>query len=591
MADAAIIHAPIFQDAAVLLVAAGVIAPILFRLRLSPIIGFLCVGVLVGPNGLGRLVGAFPWMEAVVIADQASVQALSEIAIVLLMFAIGIELSLERLIGMRRLVFGLGGAQMALCGLAIGAIAYAFGNPLNVAIVAGIALGLSSTAIVLQTLTEQGKFARPVGRAAFGVLLFQDLMVAPALIVVGFLGGAIGTFASIGAALASAAIALGVILVVGRQLAGPFLRFVGSARSREVLVAASLLIILALSMTTQAFGLSAALGAFLAGLLLAETEFRHEIEHDLEPFKGLMLGLFFMGVGMSVDPVAILADPLWAPLSAVGLILLKAVLILALGLVFKLSRGAAVELGLLLGQGGEFAFVIFAAALQGNILSPEVAEFMLLVTGLSMVLTPPIAAFAGWIGARLDRSQAAPTAPDPMLVQDSEGHVIIAGFGRVGQMIGHILDTQQTPYLAIDLDAERVAARRKAGGSVFYGDAGRADILKRMGLDNARAVLVTNNDPEAAERIVAAARAGNPKVAIIARARDRAHAQRLAALGAQEVVHETIEASLQMADLTLRALGVPDDGARAIVESERLIERLAWAEETRLANGQAGTAS
>ncbi|MCK5361947.1 MAG: cation:proton antiporter, partial [Gammaproteobacteria bacterium] len=367
------------QEAVVFLAAAGLVIPIAKRFDLSPVLGFLLVGLAVGPHGLARFAEQHEWLRHVLITDVAGVRALAELGVVFLLFMIGMELSLQRLWGMRRIVFGMGAAQIVVTGLVIGSIAWGFGNSLEASVILGSCLALSSTAIVMQLLTEQGRFGTVVGRGSFAVLLAQDIAVVPMLFVVGSLGARAGgsLITTLGLAIGGAVLTVLLILGVGRLVVRPMFRYVSSLHSPDLFMAATLLIIIATAAATHAAGLSAALGAFLAGLVFAETEFRHEIEVNIEPFKGLLLGLFFMSVGMIIDPSQILAEPLWIGLSVVGLFTIKALLTAGLARLFGFSRGQAIEMGLLLGQGGEFAFVVLGFATTFALVPEPTAQFML----------------------------------------------------------------------------------------------------------------------------------------------------------------------------------------------------------------------
>jgi CPA2 family monovalent cation:H+ antiporter-2 len=358
-----------------------------------------------------------------------------------------------------------------------------------------------------------------------------------------------------------------VIWVVGRRALKPLFRLVGGAQRPELFMAVTLLTGLGAAWATAEAGLSAALGAFLAGLLIAETEYRHQVEADLEPFKGLLLGMFFMSVGMRIDPGAVAAAPVLLPLSAVGLIAVKAATVFPLCLAFGLPRPVAAEAALLLGQAGEFAFVVVALASRLGLLPEETANFMLLVAALSMAATPMLAA----VGRRVAASMTGHAAETPEEPEEGlAGHVIIAGFGRVGEMLGRILDEEGARWIALDLDTAAVARHRQQGRPVFYADASRAEVLRRAGAAGARALVLTMDSPAAVQRALAKARQGWPGLAVIARARDPAHAARLVELGATQAVPETVEAALALASGTLAALGVPDEVAVEAVARERL---------------------
>lgn len=563
---------PHLREVVVFLIAAGIVLPVMHRLRINPVLGYLVTGAVIGPFGLGLLVDDLPWLGYAVIADIDGVKALAELGVIFLLFMIGLELSFDRLWRMRRLVFGLGGAQVVITGIAIGAIAFAWGNSASTSIVLGACLALSSTAIVMQLLIDRRQVGAPVGRASFSILLFQDLAVVPILFLLGVLGaeaeGPVALFLLL--ALAKAAGAVIAILLLGRLVIRPLFRLVSAAHSRELFMAVTLLTVIGTAAATGAAGLSMALGAFLAGLLLAETEYRHEIEVDLEPFKGLLLGLFFMSVGMGVDLRAVADQLLWVALSVIGLFLLKAAITTALALSFRLPRATAVESGLLLGQGGEFAFLVVGMAISLEVMPRDVAQFMLIVVGLTMMATPVVASFARKIGTGLARREASDARHGGLAeLAEVEGHVIIAGYGRVGALLGQVLDEEHVPNVALDLDAEAVRRHRNAGVPVYYGDATRSEILKRAGAENAQALVLTMDSSVAASHAAQEARRHWPDLPIYARARDVAHARNLLDAGVTLAVPESLEVSLQMAEEVLQGVGVTTDAARQLIAEWR----------------------
>ncbi len=564
------------HEVMIFLVAAGLVVPLMQRLKINPVLGFLTVGLLIGPFGLGAFTDSLPWLRFLVIEDINGVRRVAELGIVFLLFMIGLELSFERLWSMRRLVFGLGAAQVVVTGAIISAIALWFGNTTPQAIIIGACLALSSTAIVMRLLTDSRRLGTPVGRVSFGVLLFQDLAVVPILFLVGVFGaqteGSIVLAFLI--AVGKAVIAIGLILFLGRTVIRPIFRFVGAAHSRELFLAAVLLVIIATAILTDMAGLSLALGAFLAGLLLSETEYNRQIEVDIEPFNGLLLGLFFVSVGMSIDLTAIANEPFWIPLSVVGLFLIKISVLFALSLLFGQPRHVATECALLLGQGGEFAFVVISLALSFGLLQAGTSQFMLIVTSLTMLATPPIAQIARRLGAAIARKDNIETGKaEQGPAEDISNHVIVAGYGRVGQLIGSLLESNHIAHVGLDLDAEIVAPFRKKGGSVYYGDASHPEILRRSGIDKATALAVTMDSAKAAEQVVVAVRKEWPNLPILVRARDMLHAEKLMAVGASDVVPETLEASLELAEVVLRATGFGDDAARQVVSECREIEK------------------
>lgn len=575
------------RDVIVFLVAAGVIVPFFQRFRVSPVLGFLIVGVVIGPFGLARFTDVLPWLNYAVIGNLSGVRALAELGVVFLLFMIGLELSVERLWAMRRLVFGLGGAQVILTGILIAVIASFFDNTLTVAMILGAGFALSSTAIGIQLLTENRRLGTATGRTSFSILLFQDLAVLPILFMVAAFasqgeGSVLPAFAW---AIGQAVIAVAAILIIGRLVIRPLFRFLGSTTSREMFLALVLLVIFGTAVATEFAGLSMALGAFLAGLLLAETEYRHEIEVDIEPFKGLLLGLFFVSVGMSIDIVQVTAKPFWLIASVFGLFLIKILIIYVLARLFGEQRSVALESAMLLGQGGEFAFLVVGMASSLGLMPADSAQFMLIVTGLTMMATPFVAYLARKIARAIETWEESLGQPDTDVPHHISNHIIIVGYGRVGQMLGSVLDEQELPYVALDIDAKLVARFRAKGAGIFYGDANRPEILRKFGIEEATALVITMDSPALAERVVTSARRHWPDLAIYARARDIDHAMRLIGQGANHVVPETTEASLQLSEVVLMGAGVPDQAARHMIDARRQAEQSA-VDESRQKNPQ-----
>lgn len=551
------------REVIVLLGAAGVVVPLFHRLKISPVLGFLLVGVTIGPSGVGRLGAEWPLLQLVSVHDLSLVRIAGEFGVMFLLFMIGLELSTDRLWRLRRWVFGLGLAQVAVTALAIALVAFAFGNGPAASIVLGAALALSSTAVVMQLLTEAGRLGTPGGQTSFSVLLLQDLAVVPILFLVGALSAGSGSLASgVALAIGKAGLAIAIILGAGRFVIRPLLALVAGTGSRELFLAAVLLAVIGTAAATGAAGLSHALGAFLAGLLLSETEFRHRIAVDLEPFKGLLLGIFFLAVGMGIDPAAMLAEPLWLFASVAGMLALKAGIMFGLARLAGLPMAVAAETGLLLAQGGEFAFVVVNLAISGGLMPAATGQFMLLVVGLSMAVTPLLATVAWRLGRDL-----APAGVDPgpvTVAPDISGHAVIVGYGRVGRLVGRLLDEQRIPHFAIDQRPDRVAALRAEGVEVFQGDAAQHELLARLSLATAQALVVTMDDPDLARRVVAAARKDWPNIAIYARVHDDRHARELLSAGATHVIPETTEVSLQLGEAVLAGMGVPPVAAEEL---------------------------
>jgi CPA2 family monovalent cation:H+ antiporter-2 len=554
-----------YKDLVLFLATAGVVAPIFKRLKLNPILGFLLAGVILGPFGLGRFIHVAPWLDYVTVDNPDEIAQLAEFGVVFLLFMIGLELSWERLRLMRRLVFGLGAMQVIGCSLALGAGAMLLGQPPVSALAIGAALTLSSTAIAVPVLAERRRLHSDGGRATFSVLLFQDLAVAPILITLTILGRGEGAFALRDLmALAPAALGLGGIVLVGRLLLRPMLKSVAKAKSEEMFMAACLLVIIGAGMVSALSGLSMALGAFVAGVLLAETEYRHEVEVKIEPFKGLLLSLFFVSLGIRLDLSLLVAKPVLILGVAIGLLVVKAAMVFGLGLAMKLGTKASAEAALILAAGGEFAFVILDNAMGAQVVPRAVGQAVLVSATLTMFLIPALAA----LGARLGRKAAVAKTSEAPLGQgqtgepdrvgpEPSGQVLVIGYGRVGKLVGEMLGRHDLPWIAVERDARLVEKGRRDGSRIYYGDASRLELLERCGLATARAVVVTMDAPEAAEAVVAAARGARPDVAIVVRARDARHAARLYELGATDAVPETIEASLQLSEAVLVDIGVP----------------------------------
>jgi CPA2 family monovalent cation:H+ antiporter-2 len=423
----------------------------------------------------------------------------------------------------------------------------------------------------MQLLIQRRELGTPLGQSAFAILLFQDLAVVPLLVLISILGaaGGEGSFASLlGYAVFKGVATVLLIYLIGRRVVRPLFHQIAVDKQPDTFTALTLLTTLGVAALTWYAGLSMALGALLAGLIIAETEFRHEVEITIEPFKGLLMGLFFMSVGMGIDLRALLAEPLWIPLSVVGLLALKAFIIFVLLRVFGLSWGRSAEGGLLLGQGGEFAFIVIGMALTLGLLDRQVGQFMLIVVGVSMLAAPVVARLGQSLGDSIDR-RAAPPASDQTELGELGGHVIIAGYGRVGQMVGQMLAEQGVAFVAIENDAQLIAHQRKAGVPLVFGDASRPELLRKLRIDQARAVVLTMDHTAAAIHAVQGIRRLMPMMRIIARARDEKHALLLREAGASVVVPETLESSLKLTGWVLETLGVPPDAALRLLEHER----------------------
>lgn len=551
-------HGAGFRDALIFLAMAGVIVPVFHRLKVSPVIGFLLGGLCLGPHGLARFADHVPWLGYVTITDIASVLPLAELGVVFLLFTIGLELSFERLKLMHRLVFGLGTAQLIATATVLVGIAWSLGLPMVAAIIIAFALSLSSTAIVLPVMAERKRLATTAGRTSFAILILQDLAVAPILITITAMANPSGGSAvlSFSKAFASGIAVIAVLVIGGRLLLRPLMKLVARSGSQELFLAACLLIAMGSGLIASAAGHSMALGAFLAGLLLAETEYRHEIEVTIGPFKGLLLGLFFTTAGAQLDLVALVQKPALLLGLALGLIVVKTILLLALLRAFRIAASAHAEVALSLAPAGELGLVLIAAGGAMGVIRPEIAALASILVLLTMFVTP----FLHSAGMRISQRQRVEALPNEARNPEEgvgQGKVIVVGFGRVGQVVADMLKRNRIPYIAVDVEPAVIANARKAGVDALFGDASRREFLQRIGIAQARALVATSSDPDAVERLVRVARAERPDLIIIARARDADHAAKLYALGASDVVPETVEASLQLAENVLVDIGVP----------------------------------
>ena len=549
------IEIPYLPEAVAFLITVVIIVPICKRIRLSPIIGFLAVGACIGPYNFA------------LVTNPENVQHFAELGVIFLLFTIGLELSFERLKSFAKTIFGVGSAYVCLCAVAISATAYLWGNSIQASILIGLCLSLSSTAIVMQLLAEKRQSASAHGRTAFAVLLFQDLAVVPILILVSIFGNPSTTniVSVIGLAILKAATAIAIIILFGRFVLRYVFRYAALAKAVEVFMAMTLLAIMTISILTGAAGLSMALGAFLAGLLLAETEYRHQIETDIEPFKGLLLGLFFMGVGMNLNFGLAFERGIWVLLSVFGLLAIKTIIGTAVCLTFKIKPMTALRSSLLLAEAGEFAFVVIGqASLTYKVIPVDVGQFMVVVAGLSMMLTPALA----MLGTILQK-QSEQAENNISVEVDLHDHVIIAGYGRVGKTVAEALITESLPYIAIDNSATSVTNRREKSEPVYFGDASKKSILRSVGADRAKAILITIDDAATTSKILAIIKREWPTIPIIVRAKDTSHSQELLKAGATTVIPETLEASLQLASSVLQSCDYPREEADACIELMR----------------------
>lgn len=528
------------EQAAVLLLTAVLVVPLFRRAGLGAVLGYLCAGMLIGPWGLA------------LIGEVDATLELAEFGVVLLLFLIGLELQPSRLWVLRRPVFGLGGAQVALTTAALALAAGALGLGWRAGLVAGFALAMSSTALVLAALAERGQLTARHGRDAFAVLLFQDLSVIPLLALLPLLGSQPSPGVADGwlAALKGVG-AIATVIVASRLVVRPALKFIASHGGREVFTAAALLLVVGAALAMQSIGLSMSLGAFLAGVLLADSEFRHELEADIEPFKGLLLGLFFIAVGMSANLDLLLERPLAIVGLALGLMALKAAIVFAIARAAGTPGDAAQRLAVALAQGGEFAFVLLAAAAPA-VLDAATAQLLVLVVTLSMLLSPPAMLLHAHLLARWTERHA---EPEFDTIDSPANPVIIAGYGRVGQIVSRVLRMCGIPFTALEASYQQVDFVRRYGNKVYYGDASRLELLQAAKAGEAKLFVLAIDDVEASVKTAAVVRRHFPELPILARARNRVHAFRLRDLGVRMIWRETFPASLDIAQHALLRLG------------------------------------
>lgn len=536
------------------LLAAAVVAVLIFtRLGLGPVLGYLAAGAIIGPFGIG------------LVSDAEKLRHIGEFGVIFLLFMIGLEMKPRRLWIMRKLVFGLGGLQVLISGIVMSAIAHwGFAMAFETSLVIGFGLSLSSTAFGVQLLSQRNEMTSQHGRNSFAILLFQDLAVVPMMILLPLLAiGEVTVSSTMGTSVLKAVGIVVGVLVVGRYAMGPIMHVVAKLGLSDTFVATALLLVLGFSWLMEQAGLSMAMGAFIAGVLLADSEYRHQIEADILPFRGLLLGLFFMSVGMSLDPTPVINNVAFIAMSTFGLLACKALIVVLISLFWKISLPSAIRSGFLLSQSGEFGFVLFSLAASFGLLGGGVLDELVSVVVLSMLLTPAMV----WLGNKcadhfeeieqgaVDADIAVETAP-----------VLIAGFGRVGETVANMLEAAEVPYVAIDADASRVARARQLGYHVYFGSAGRPEVLKSVGAQHARLIVVTLDDPKVAEALVSTARRQCPNVPIHVRARDWEGADAFSAMGADHAMPETVEASLRLGAAALEAAGVDSERRCALFE-------------------------
>ena len=549
---------PALSDALTILGAAGIVIPAFARLRINPVIGFILVGIVAGPFGLGALTPKYPWLEAISITDPEGIAPFAELGIVLLLFSIGLELSFRRLVSMRHMVFGIGAAEMLVTAALIGGALVAFGWGTQAAVWLALALAMSSTALVLPISGTHS----PVGKAALAMLLFEDLALVPMLFLIGAAGG--GESQSLGRVAIEGTLVIGGILLAGRFVLPALFAQAARSKKPELFLAITLLVVILAATLTASAGLSPILGALVAGLVIAETDYRNEVEVVTEPFKGLALGVFLITVGMRIDLGALLRD--WPQLlgALAAVILVKALVTSVLLRIAGARAGVAAETGVLMASPSETTLIVLGAAGIAGILSGDTVAFWSAATAIGLTITPLLASIGRMAARRVDHH-----GPSDDLLTGAEGRTVIFGFGRVGQMVADMLAEHDRAYLAIDSDIDGFAEARRAGYSVLYGDVSRRELTEKLELDSAAAVVLTMDDPVLTARIARRLRAEHPALPIIARARDTDHAATLYRAGVTDAVPEALEASLQLSEAVLVDIGVAMGPVIASIHEKR----------------------
>lgn len=561
------LDSPAFRDALVILGATGLIIPAFHRFRITPVIGFIVVGLLLGPSGLGGLSAELPWLPYFSISDRDVIEPFAEFGIILLLFSIGLELSARRLWQLRTLVFLLGPAELLGSAILIGTVLHLTGTPTAAAVALGLALSLSSTVLVLPLTGTKSAIGRPV----FSMLLFEDVAIVPIIFTLGVLGpmqmdGAGEDLARI---LLLGGVTVAAIFVVGKFALPRMFRLAARTKSPETFIAVSLAVVMAASLVTSAVGLSPIIGALVAGLVIAETEYRAQVETTVEPFKNLALGIFLMTIGLSIDIETILSE--WSQLliAVIGVVILKAVVT---GLLMRLTgapRGLAMNVGILMGSPSETTLIVLAAAAQARVIDMETAAFWQIVTAIGLTATPLLALIGRHAERQVERRQPVDeTAPG-----GASDATIIAGYGRVGQMVASMLEYHQQPFVVIDADIDAVRLGRERGHNIVYGDVARTVLLTHIGLDKARSIVLTMDDPVQLVATTRAIRTLHPDLCIVSRARDAEHAAELYRAGATDAVPETLESSLQLAEAVLVDIGRPMGPVIASIHEMRENER------------------
>ncbi len=548
----------------------GVVVPLLQKLRITSVLGYLLCGVVIGPFGLGLFVSDYSWLKHITITQTSTVQLLGELGIIAMLFMIGMELSFQRLKDLKHYVLGLGSMQIVISGAVIALIAYQFDNGFSVSLLIGASLALSSTAIVMQLLQEKHLGGRKIGTLCFSILLMQDLAVVPIVVLASAFAGDTSQGVA-GILLHSLLIATGAVVliyVVGRLVMRPLLHTLSVTRSPEWLMAFSLFVVAASACTTQSAGLSAALGAFLAGLLIAETESAHSIEVIMAPLKGILLGIFFLSIGMMIDLREVWNNTFLIGISVIGIYSIKAVIILPLCRIFKVPLGRSVKAAVMLAQPGEFAFLILSLALSSGLMPRADVQFFLLVTAVAMFVSPFVFSLAPKLAKWVDRHYEPYSKEEEDRPSEPE-QIVIAGFGRVGRQIAEILEHENIPYVAVEKNKERADELRKEGYSVVCHDAAQDDIWDNVGLADARAVVIAADNPADADTILQSVRHESPLMPVIMRAHDVKDTGEFYAHGATYVIPELQETGRQFAAALLHELEMTDEEIAQVLERER----------------------
>ena len=547
------------SDALVILGAAGIVIPAFARLKISPIIGFILVGVIAGPSGLGALTGQYPWLNAITINDRDAIEPFAEFGIIMLLFAIGLELSFRRLIAMRKSVFGVGAAEMLGNATLIGIVLLLMGNSPTASALLGLALSMSSTALVLPISGTRS----PVGRAAFSMLLFEDLALVPLVIVFASIGGAGGPAELLDIAW-KAVLLIAAMLIAGRLLLPPLFAQAARTKSPELFQAVSLLTVILASLATSAIGLSPIIGALIAGVLIAETEYHNEVEVITAPLRGLALGVFLITVGMSLHIGTILNNWVQVIVALTVVLLIKTLVTGSLLRIAGSRLGVAAETGLLMSSPSETTLILLGAGAGAGLINPDAASFWLVVTAIGLTITPLLAELGRRVARRVDRGSA-----EAVDRGAAAGKTVIFGFGRVGQMVADMLSEHGQPYLAVENDIDSVLAAREESYDVLYGDVGRRELVEKLDLAQAAALVLTMDDPVLVVRLARQLRQEYADLPIIARARDTGHAARLYKAGVTDAVPETLEASLQLSEAVLVDIGLAMGPVIASIHEKR----------------------